>query len=173
AVRAGIEEIEDRRRRLVQNLELLDGDTDLMNDIRRRSAELSNDRNARIEQLEQLEQATPAQPRPELLDLLPAGPIRLDVIPEAMQRKLFEAFRLQIRYDCRTDLAHAQVTLTTATIQAQQRAAEEALTTGATRGNDGASAPMLCVPPRGYHAHGCKITIRTAVVPHDRRVGGP
>lgn len=153
AVRRVVEDIEDRRRRLVQNLELMDGDADLMNDIRQRSAELSNDRNTRIAQLERLEQTMPARPEPELLDLLPAGPVRLDAIPEALQRKLFEAFRLQIRYDWRTNTADCRITLTAATIQAQQRAAQEALTTPQPDPGDRAPAPMLCVPPRGYTKH--------------------
>ncbi|WP_407921529.1 recombinase family protein [Actinomadura soli] len=150
AVRRVIEDIESRRRRLVQNLELMDGDTDLVNDIRTRSAELSNDRNTRITQLEQLEQAMPARPSPELLDLLPAGPVHLDTIPEALQRKLFEAFRLQIRYDWRTNVADCRITLTASTIQAQERAAQEALTATQTPPGDGTPAPMLVVPPTGF-----------------------
>ncbi|MBO2454363.1 recombinase family protein [Actinomadura barringtoniae] len=150
-VRRAIEDIEARRRNLVRTLERTgDPDDDLFNDIRTRSAELSSDRNSKLARLEELEQTKPVRPRPELLDLLPTGPIRIDAMPEELQRKLFEAFRLQIRYDRRTDEAECQITLAAAAIRAQQRAAQEALAIEDSGRDDHSSAPMLCVPPRGY-----------------------
>jgi hypothetical protein len=47
----------------------------------------------------------------ELLDVLPAGAVALEAVPEPTLRRLFAAFQLQVRYDKHANWATLQVTL--------------------------------------------------------------
>lgn len=128
SLRLAIDDAEARRTRLVRSLESLEEDDEqLMRDIRARSAVLSAERNARLAELSAVENARPARSCPELLDLLPAGAVDLSKAPEPVLRRLFEAFRLDVRYDKRTDVAECQVTLSDVTLGQQERTATEVL----------------------------------------------
>jgi hypothetical protein len=56
---------------------------------------------------------SPADPTidPGLLDALPTTAIDWTEVPAEVQRDLFDALQLQIRYDRATNTAHGQVTL--------------------------------------------------------------
>lgn len=45
----------------------------------------------------------------ELLDRLPVGELRLEAASESILRRIFEAFRLEVAYDRRTNRAECQV----------------------------------------------------------------
>lgn len=124
----------------------------VLRDIRIRSAELNNDRNTKLAQLAEIEATQPIRAQPELLDFLPTGPVDLDRMPEKIARDMFEAFRLEIRYDHRINTADCQITLTGAAIQTQQQAAQEALT-AVTVADDHPSAPICLVLPTGSHTN--------------------
>jgi hypothetical protein len=84
---------------------------------------------------------------------------------------MFEAFRLQIQYDRRTNTARCRVTLTGDTIDATARTATTAMRAGhtnhqkhehhknnengdATAHTNGPSSPVFLVPPAGDPEHG-------------------
>lgn len=128
AARAAIKDLETRRDRLVRTLELADHvDEELIRDISTRAAQLSSDRNARQAELADLERARPEQPCPELLDLLPIGPAAIHDLPEDLQRRLFEAFRLEMRCDRPNNTVSCQVTIVGPAIHTQRKVMEEAL----------------------------------------------
>jgi hypothetical protein len=51
-------------------------------------------------------------PQPVLLDHLPIGAIDLDGMPDQTTRRLFEALRLEIRYDPASRIARCSITQT-------------------------------------------------------------
>ncbi|CAN5378275.1 hypothetical protein BH20ACT22_BH20ACT22_19120 [soil metagenome] len=91
-----------RQDRLVRNLEL-DDDTDgvTFRRIRERMDELENERLRKLKDLHALRGEEPdADPAsPDLLDQLPVGDVNLSSAPEHVLRRMFESFRLQVRYD--------------------------------------------------------------------------
>ncbi|MWA07405.1 recombinase family protein [Actinomadura sp. LD22] len=134
ALRREIDGIEARRTRLLRRLEHLeDDDEDLFSSIRERSATLSAERNAKLAELARVEQQRPPRLCAELLEALPEGEVDLAEVPEPVLWRLFEAFRLEIRYDKRTDTADCRITLTGAAIDMLGAAAAEALPEGTMR----------------------------------------
>jgi hypothetical protein len=97
-----IGQLKARQDRLVRNLEL-DDDTDgvTFRRIRERMDELENERLRKLKDLHALRGEEPdADPAsPDLLDQLPAGDVSLSSAPEHVLRRMFESFRLQVRYD--------------------------------------------------------------------------
>ena len=76
------------------------------------------------ELFQQIEQSV----NPDLLDTLPViGPIDVDLLPENLVRRLFEALRLEIRYDKTANRATCRITLFGSTMPAAQRAAHDAV----------------------------------------------
>ncbi len=128
AARNAIRELEERRQRLVRKLELSDDiDDALMRDIKARSAELGAEQADKRAELAKLEGTQPPQPSPELLDLLPAGPIDFHALPEQIRRDLFEAFHLEMRYDLDANRASCRVTIAGPVLDLQSRTAQGAL----------------------------------------------
>lgn len=149
ALREKIDDIEARRTRLLRNLEHCEeGDGDLVRDIRERSAALSAERNAKLDELAKVERHQPERPCPELLDLLPTGKVDLAKAPEPLLRRLFEAFRLEIRYDKRTDVAECQITLAGVTGTNQADIAHGVVGDTVTGGDDAARSRLLGAPCR-------------------------
>jgi site-specific DNA recombinase len=114
ALRRAIEAIEARQARQVRNLEM-DDDSDgiMFRQIRSRLHELESERLLKIQQLSELEipgVESPPQAM-ELLDELPVIDFEPGSVPEANLRHLFEAFRLQVRYDKIDNQAQCRVTL--------------------------------------------------------------
>ena len=97
-----IGQLEARQDRLVRTPEL-DDDTDgvTFRRIRERMDELENERLRKLKDLDALRgeesDADPASPDP--LDQLPVSDVSLSSAPEHVLRRMFESFRLQVRYD--------------------------------------------------------------------------
>ena len=99
-----ISDIERRQKNLITRLEQQDDTGDPETDqeyrqgIQRRFAELAAEH--RTEELAQLKAATPEHTRndPDLLTGVPQLSLVLGAVPEALQRSLFDAFHLQVRY---------------------------------------------------------------------------
>jgi site-specific DNA recombinase len=62
-----------------------------------------------------------------LIDYLPVNAVDLAALPDELSRRLFEALRLEISYDCRTRPATCRVTLVGETIDAVARASRDAV----------------------------------------------
>jgi hypothetical protein len=102
----------------VRALELnttLDGDSGgaAFGEVRERLAELGRQREATVRELAALnDQQPPADTGAvELLDVLPAGAVALEAVPEPTLRRLFAAFQLQVRYDKHANWATLRITL--------------------------------------------------------------
>jgi hypothetical protein len=65
---------------------------------------------------------------PDLLDHLPIAAVDLNGMPDETTRRLFEALRLEIRYDPASRIARCSITLTGDTIDAVSRTSHEAMT---------------------------------------------
>ena len=131
ALRRSITETETKSKRLIRNLELADGiDQDFIRDINERRAELRARRDELQRQLAAAEDQAHRAPNPALLDQLPVTPVDLASMPDEVSRRLFEALRLQIRYDFTTHIATCTITLTGDTIDAVARTSQETITDG-------------------------------------------
>lgn len=167
AAQKTITDLEARRTHLLRSLELpANGGDDLefARDIRARAADLAEHRNAKLAELRELEATQPVMPSPELLDLIPQGTIDLDLIPEPLLRRLFEAFRLEVIYDDASGIAECRVTLIPEAISTQRQAAQEAIkavsqgpTSGSDTGSTGATITIMQPSVRCTQQH----TIRT------------
>ncbi len=110
-LRQAISDIERRKHALIAELEAQPCSGDSSGDdpdaahkyrqaIQRRFTELVAEHRARIGELVQLaaHQDQPGPPDPRLLATLPQLPLRLAGLPEHLQRSLYDAFQLQVRY---------------------------------------------------------------------------
>jgi hypothetical protein len=101
-----ISDIQRRQKNLITRLEQQDETGDPQTDqeyrqgIQRRFAELAAEHRARTEELAQIKAATPGHTNndPDLLTRVPQLPLALAALPEALQRGLYDAFKLQVRY---------------------------------------------------------------------------
>jgi site-specific DNA recombinase len=66
-------------------------------------------------------------PNPALLDQLPVTSVDLADMPDEISRQLFEALRLEIRYDFTTHVATCEITLSGDTIDAVARTSQAEL----------------------------------------------
>jgi site-specific DNA recombinase len=113
SIRRKQDDIAARRKRLVRSLELTDDpDGDLVRDVNARLAELRVDSERLADQAAGLEGAVPEL---ALLDSLPVADVDLARLPDAQARALFDAFRLEVRYDRAANVAHCQVTVSAKT----------------------------------------------------------
>jgi hypothetical protein len=123
-LRDRLAETSTRLKRLLRSLELADDpDGELTRDVHARLAELRAEADDVTAQLRELEDSAPPVPTPELLDALPVVGPDLDRLPDQQARALFDAFRLEIRYDRLSDTAHCRATLTGETLPAAVTAA--------------------------------------------------
>jgi len=118
---------------------LAGGGPDLVRDINERRAELRARRDQLQRQLAGLDDEVHRAPNPALLDQLPVTSVALADMPDQISRQLFEALRLEIRYDFTTHVATCQITLSGDTIDPVARTSQEAV----------ASPPQRC---RNTHA---------------------
>ncbi|WP_171050060.1 recombinase family protein [Nocardia cyriacigeorgica] len=157
ALRAGITEIDAKIKRLVRSLELVDEpDSDLIRDINERRAELRAQQAQLRTKLESLRTEAVDAPNPSLIEQLPNGYIAVEKLPLELARDLFEALRLEIRYNKTREQLHYRITLVATHIPTAGRIASQALaatgTAGAareaaTRVGDG--GPIYMAPPAG------------------------
>jgi len=122
ALRRSIAETETKSKRLVRSLEVAeDVDQAFIRDINERRAELRSQKDDLERQLVQAEDEVRRTPNPTLLDYLPTTSIDLVELPDELSRRLFEALRLEIRYDHNARIATCRVTLLGETIKAVSR----------------------------------------------------
>lgn len=97
SIRRKQDDIAARRKRLVRSLELTDDPAgDLVRDVNASLAELRANSERLADQVAGLEVAVPDL---AVLDSLPVAAVDLARLPDAEARALFDAFRLEVRYD--------------------------------------------------------------------------
>ncbi|MDT8915142.1 hypothetical protein [Amycolatopsis sp. PS_44_ISF1] len=125
--RRAITNIDVKIKRVIRNFELVDEpDEDFVRDIRERRNELRAQRDQLETRLAEAERHVQVAPNPDLLDALPVTKINVDQLPEELARALFDALRLEIRYNRDTHTATCRVTLTGPAITAASRTARDA-----------------------------------------------
>ncbi|WP_084525876.1 recombinase family protein [Nocardia vaccinii] len=165
ALRRDITETETKSKRLIRTLELVDEpDQELIRDINERRSELRTHQAQLRDRVAELEAQEMLTPNPTLIDRLPIGYTDVEQLPEALARTLFEAFRLEIRYNKADNHLIYRITLTTQTISAAQRRAHDAIQASVTTPNHtttqqnptpprhtarNGAVPMFSVPPAG------------------------
>ena len=125
-------------------------DQEYRQDIQRRFAELAAEYRARTEELAQLKAATPGHPRndPDLLTGVPQLSLVLGALSEALQRSLYDAFQLQVRYHRPRHEVTIRVTIRADALPGlTQLMKEVAGQPGSPAGNDGRSH-VLSAPGR-------------------------
>ena len=155
---------------VVRSFALIDAPTDdLVRDINEQRAEFHG-RKAKLEaQLAEAELRNEEAPNPKLLDALPMGDVQIEELPEDVARRLFEALRLELRYDKTSNQLKCTATLTGPTVAAARQAAGDAVVLqfdrekrlaqrdsknenrneGDVMSND-TPVPILGVPPAGF-----------------------
>ncbi|WP_412521346.1 hypothetical protein [Actinomadura madurae] len=102
-----------------------DADRDYRQSVQRRFAELTATRRAKQAELDQLNADTsPGGDDADLLDLIPHLPLNLSELSEDLERRLFDAFQLQIRYNRTRHEATFRVTVRADTVKMLIRATE-------------------------------------------------
>lgn len=129
ALRRDIVEVGTKSKRLVRSLELMDEpDKEMIADINTRRAELRDEQSRLSDQLTELEAEDLLTPTPALLDALPTGTVDIRDLPEELARSLFEALRLEIRYNKTHHRATYRVTLVGQTLATTRNTARRTLT---------------------------------------------
>ncbi len=163
ALRRDIVEVGTKSKRLIRSLELMDEpDKEMIADINTRRAELRDEQSRLSDQLAELEAEDLLTPTPALLDALPTGTIDIRDLPEELARSLFEALRLEIRYNKTHHRATYRITLVGQTLAATRSTARRTLRAPATRAHRpigqaeparhsrrAGSVPIFDVPPAG------------------------
>jgi site-specific DNA recombinase len=128
ALRRAIADTDAKSKRLIRNFELADDlDEEFIRDIKERRTELRADRAGLERRLAAAEEQVHQINNPALLDHLPVAAVDLDGMPDEISRRLFEALRLEIRYEPANRLARCSVTLSGGTIDAVSLASREAI----------------------------------------------
>ncbi|MGO9668819.1 MAG: hypothetical protein ACLPS1_09575 [Streptosporangiaceae bacterium] len=154
-----VTETETRSKRLIRNLELADPiDQDLIRDINERRAELRARRNELETQLAAAQDQASQEPSPALLNQLPVTPVDLASMPDEISRQLFEALRLEIRYDFTTHIAACQITLAAETIDAVARTSRQTMPSPPHTPSQPETGMICVAPPAGFEpARVCQI----------------
>lgn len=159
AVRRDIADIDHKGKRLVGSLELVDEpDQEMLRDINDRRRELREQQSQLRERLKGLEDEQQLVPNSELIESLPTGSVRVEQMPEQLARTLFEALRLEIRYN---KLQHraTSASFSGLTLAAAQRTAKTAITQNA----NGTTHPVPLAFPCSLRPQ--RGTIRMGIVP--------
>ncbi|MFD8494848.1 recombinase family protein [Amycolatopsis sp. NPDC059657] len=123
ALRRAIADNQAKGKNLLRTLEVAeDVDQDFIRDVNERRAELKIQRTTLEAQLDEVEEGRRKAPNPALLPLLPTGEIKLGGLPDELTRQLFEALRLEIRYNHDTRLVTCRITLVGASLAAVNQA---------------------------------------------------
>ncbi|MDQ3955828.1 MAG: hypothetical protein M3285_09795 [Actinomycetota bacterium] len=132
-----IGQFERRQARLIRSLELDDDPQGAMfRQIRDRMQQLEDERRQKLEELEALRREQPdAVPgSPGLLDELPVTEDQLVPAPEIVLRDLFEAFRVEVRYNKVSSWATCRVAINEEGMEGLVAHSTELLKSGATWG---------------------------------------
>ncbi len=128
ALQHAINDKEKQSKRLVRNLALVDEpDQEFIRDINEQRSQLRAEREDAEQQLAALEGELHQAHNPDLLDHLPVTAVDVADIPEDLARRLFEALRLEIHYDCDRRRVTCRITLTGVTVSAAARASHDAV----------------------------------------------
>ncbi|MEU3962941.1 recombinase family protein [Streptomyces buecherae] len=147
ALDEALRDLRKRRDRQFSALELADNpDRRFVQGVQARVAEIDDQIRHTEAKLTDHRQQAPARQDPALIDALPLGRCEIAGLPDAVRRRMFEAFRLQIRFDKRANSAHCRVVLAADTVDATARIAAEAMEAGR---SDGAPLPVYVAPPAG------------------------
>ncbi len=125
ALKRSVADIVRKQDRLIAQIEDNDADPEFSRRLQTRFSELENNRRAKSHELAEVQADPPARDHQvELLHMIPLLQTRLADLPVALQRKLFAAFHLEIRYDHRIRIALIRVTLDAETIEGVAAMAE-------------------------------------------------
>jgi site-specific DNA recombinase len=128
ALRRAIADTDTKAKRLIRTLELTDDlGQDFIRDIKERRAELRAHRTGLERQLAEAEEQAHQAQNPALLDHLPIAAVDLNGMPDQTSRRLFEALRLESRYDPTSRTARCSITLIGDTIEAVSSASREVM----------------------------------------------
>ncbi|MGA6164168.1 recombinase family protein [Amycolatopsis magusensis] len=128
ALRREIDDTDRMIKNVVRSFALIDEPTeDLMRDINWQRAELREHKATLEAALTKAEDEHQQAPNPDLLDALPVGDVQIEELPEDVARRLFEALRLELHYDKRTNQLRCKVTLIGPVVSAARQAAREAM----------------------------------------------
>jgi hypothetical protein len=120
SLKRAIEGIEARQERQIRSLELDDDPDGIMfRRIRDRLRELEDERLQKIREMAELKAPVPgsAPQAVELLSELPMVDFEPQLVPETSLRRLFEAFRLEVRYDKLENHATCRATLSDESVE--------------------------------------------------------
>ena len=135
AAQTEIADLQRRQQNLMRELENYEptGDTDLdtawRSGIQTRFASNATQLRIKTQQIADIvrQQAEEAPPDVDLIDDLPIADIDVTQLPEGLQRQLYDAFHLEIRYDHPNNALNLRVTLDAATVPALANAITEIL----------------------------------------------
>ncbi len=126
ALKKSITEITRKQDRLIAQIEDSDAGDAFCQRLRARFTELEGERRTKSQELADAEASPPARDHQTgLLHKIPMLQAKLAELPEELQRELFTAFRLEIRYDARLGVALIRITLDHETIEGVAAMAEE------------------------------------------------
>jgi site-specific DNA recombinase len=170
-----IGQLEARQDRLVRTLEL-DDDTDgaTFRRIRERMDELENERLRKLKDLHALrgEESDADPASPDLLDQLPVSDVNLSSAPEHVLRRMFESFRLQVRYDKVASWATCRVAIREEALD-QLQTDSSALFAAQTNDPDGGCSLLVGAPgralPTSVQPSGQTFYVRQAAMSHRLR----
>lgn len=161
ALRAQIADVETKMKRLVHSLEVLDDpDREFVAEIQQRRVELNTERSQLREKLEAVETEIAQATNLNLIDALPTGVVDVEEMPYELARQLFDAFRLEVRYNKTHHRARYRVTITGHALRLANHIAHHAITRttdvaaqsggdAVERGMGTSTVPMHIVPPAG------------------------
>ncbi|MFI9559152.1 recombinase family protein [Nonomuraea endophytica] len=125
ALNKSITDLARKQDRLIAQIEDNDADPEFSRRMQARFTELETQRRTKAEELALAEANPPARDHQvDLLHMIPMLQTRLGDLPGALQRKLFAAFHLEIRYDDQAQVALIRVTLDAETIEGVAAMAE-------------------------------------------------
>ncbi len=166
ALRREINDTARMIKNVVRSFALFDKPTkELVGEINDERNEL-HERKSQLEaQLAQIEEEHQQATNPDLLDALPMGEVRVEELPEDVARRLFEALRLELRYQKGTNQIKCTATLIGPAVSAAQHAARDAIVLPLDRSkridqrkhekgedvmSDISPVPILVVPSAGF-----------------------
>ncbi|WP_207945890.1 hypothetical protein, partial [Actinomadura sp. 7K534] len=80
--------------------------------------------------LRELQETAPLRPAPRLLDLLPGGPVDLELLPEPTLRRLLDVSGLKMHHNREKSLVECEVTVTSEIVGMQRDVADVVVGSG-------------------------------------------
>jgi site-specific DNA recombinase len=116
ALQSSIADTKIKSKNLLRSIEVADNSDlqkfqEFVREVNERRAELKAECADYEQRLAEAEDEARQAPNPDLLHHLPIGPVDLTDLPDKLTRRLFEALRLEIRYNHNTHTATYRVTL--------------------------------------------------------------